>query len=137
MAIQIGDKATKTATVEEKDLACNVGSGSIAVFATPMVAALMEGAAAELAQKALAEGLTTVGTQIVVNHNAPTVQGMTVTAEAELTETDGRVFQFIVRAYDDAGEIACGTHTRVSVKVERFLEKAEQRKEAKAGDVRS
>lgn len=129
MAIQIGDTATRQRIVSPDTLACQVGSGSVTVFATPMVAALMEGAAADLAQAALAEGLTTVGTQITVNHNAPSVEGMTVTAEATLLETDGRTFQFSLRAWDDAGEIATGTHTRVSVKTERFLEKAAQRKE--------
>lgn len=129
MAIQIGDTATRQRIVTPDTLACQVGSGSVTVFATPMVAALMEGAAADLAQATLAEGLTTVGTQITVNHNAPSVEGMTVTAEATLLETDGRTFQFSLRAWDDAGEIATGTHTRVSVKTERFLEKAAQRKE--------
>lgn len=129
MAIQIGDTATRQRIVTPDTLACQVGSGSVTVFATPMVAALMEGAAADLAQAALAEGLTTVGTQITVNHNAPSVEGMTVTAEVTLLETDGRTFQFSLRAWDDAGEIATGTHTRVSVKTERFLEKAAQRKE--------
>ena len=129
MAIQIGDTTTRQRIVTPDTLACQVGSGSVTVFATPMVAALMEGAAADLAQAALAEGLTTVGTQITVNHNAPSVEGMTVTAEATLLETDGRTFQFSLRAWDDAGEIATGTHTRVSVKTERFLEKAAQRKE--------
>lgn len=129
MAIQIGDTATRQRIVTPDTLACQVGSGSVTVFATPMVAALMEGAAADLAQAALEEGLTTVGTQITVNHNAPSVEGMTVTAEATLLETDGRTFQFSLRAWDDAGEIATGTHTRVSVKTERFLEKAAQRKE--------
>lgn len=129
MAIKIGDTATRQRIVTPDTLACQVGSGSVTVFATPMVAALMEGAAADLAQAALAEGLTTVGTQITVNHNAPSVEGMTVTAEATLLETDGRTFQFSLRAWDDAGEIATGTHTRVSVKTERFLEKAAQRKE--------
>ena len=128
MAIQIGDTATRQLTVTPDTFACNVGSGSVEVFATPMVAALMEGAAADLAQKALAEGLTTVGTQITVNHNAPSVEGMTVTAEATLLESDGRTFRFSLRAWDDAGEVATGTHTRVSVKTERFLEKAGQRK---------
>ena len=129
MAIQIGDTATRQRIVTPDTLACQVGSGSVTVFAPPMVAALMEGSAADLAQAALAEGLTTVGTQITVNHNAPSVEGMTVTAEATLLETDGRTFQFSLRAWDDAGEIATGTHTRVSVKTERFLEKAAQRKE--------
>ena len=129
MAMQIGETATRKITVEKEHLACNVGSGSVEVFATPMVAALMEGAAADLAQRDLAEGLTTVGSQITVEHNAPTVVGMTVTAEAKLLETDGRTFRFSLRAWDDAGEIATGTHTRVSVKTARFLEKAAQRKE--------
>ena len=129
MAIQIGDTATRQRIVTPDTLACQVGSGSETVFEPPMVAALLEGAAADLAQAALAEGLTTVGTQITVNHNAPSVEGMTVTAEATLLETDGRTFQFSLRAWDDAGEIATGTHTRVSVKTERFLEKAAQRKE--------
>ena len=129
MAIQIGETAARQITVGTEQLACNVGSGSVEVFATPMVAALMEGAAADLAQKDLAEGLTTVGSQITVEHTAPTLTGMTVTAEATLLETDGRTFKFSLRAYDDAGEIATGTHTRVSVKVARFMEKAAQRKE--------
>ena len=128
MALQIGETAARTITLTEAQLACNVGSGSVEVFATPMVAALMEGAAADLAQKDLAEGLTTVGSQITVEHTAPTLLGMTVTAEATLLETDGRTFRFSLRAFDDAGEIATGTHTRVSVKTARFLEKAGQRK---------
>ena len=129
MAIQIGETATRQITVAAEHLACSVGSGSVEVFATPMVAALMEGAAADLAQKDLAEGLTTVGSQITVEHTAPTLTGMTVTAEAKLLETDGRTYKFSLRAYDDAGEIATGNHTRVSVKTARFLEKAAQRKE--------
>ena len=43
MAIQIGETATKTMLVAPVHLACNVGSGSVEVLATPMVAALLEG----------------------------------------------------------------------------------------------
>ncbi|MDD5952079.1 MAG: thioesterase family protein [Oscillospiraceae bacterium] len=129
MAIAIGQKATRKIRVTPDLLACNVGSGSVEVFATPMVAALMEGAAADLAQSDLAEGITTVGTQITVEHTAPSVVGMTVTAEATLLETDGRTYTFSLRAWDDAGEIATGSHTRASVKTERFLQKAAQRKQ--------
>ena len=45
-------------------------------------------------------------------------------AEAELLEIDGRVYRFRVAAYDNAGLIAEGKHERVSVKAERFVEKA-------------
>jgi predicted thioesterase len=125
---------TKQILVTKDLLACAVGSGSVEVFATPMVAALMEGAAAALAQEGLADGITTVGTEITVSHTAPTVEGMTVTAEATLLETDGRTFRFSLRAWDDCGEIATGSHTRASVKTERFLEKAKSRKAPEAAE---
>ena len=41
---------SKTIKVEEENLACAMGSGSLMVLATPAVVALMENAAAELAQ---------------------------------------------------------------------------------------
>lgn len=43
--ITIGTKATVSVIVTEAQLAVNVGSGSLPVFATPMLAALMEKAA--------------------------------------------------------------------------------------------
>lgn len=129
MTLQIGDKATRQLVVEPQHFACNVGSGSVEVLATPMVAALMEGAAADLVQGHLEEGTTTVGSQIIVNHTSPTAGGMIVHAEATLVEANGRMFRFNLRAWDDAGDIANGTHTRVIVKTEGFRQKAEERKE--------
>ena len=113
---------TKTIKVEEENLACSMGSGSLMVLATPAVVALMENAAAELAQKVLDnEELTTVGTMISIEHTSPTPVGAEVTATAVLKENDGRVFHFDVFASDKKGEIAKGTHTRVSVKAVKFL----------------
>ena len=117
---------SKTIRVEEEQLACAVGSGSLFVLATPAVIALMEGAASALAQELLdSEELTTVGTQISIEHTSPTPLGAEVTATAELTRTDGRFFYFDVSACDAKGEIARGTHTRVSVKAVKFQEKAD------------
>lgn len=124
-------KITKNYTVTEEMLAKHVGSGSLPVLATPVVAALFEGAAAEIAQGFLAEGLTTVGTEITVHHTAPTPCGAKITVEAELTEQTDRVFRFRLTASDEAGPIADGTHERVSVKSERFTEKALARKVSK------
>jgi fluoroacetyl-CoA thioesterase len=124
-------KITKNYTVTEKMLAQHVGSGSLPVLGTPVVAALFEGAAAEIAQGFLAEGLTTVGTEITVHHTAPTPCGAKITVEAELTEQTERVFRFRLTASDEAGKIADGTHERVSVKSERFTEKALARKASK------
>lgn len=117
---------TKTIRVEEEQLACAMGSGSLFVLATPAVVALMERAAAELAQNIInSDELTTVGTQISIEHTSPTPLGAEVTAEAELVKTDGRFFYFNVTARDKKGEIARGTHTRVSVKAVKFQEKAD------------
>ena len=114
-------------TVDEDDLAMAVGSGDLPVLATPRMAALMEEAAAALAAQCLDDGITTVGTKLSITHTAPTLAGATVYAEATLTQTDGRTFSFAVRAYDTVGDIGAGTHDRVSVKSDRFLEKAASR----------
>lgn len=114
--------------VEEENLACAMGSGSLMVLATPAVVAMMENAAAQLAQNELDnDELTTVGTNISINHISPTPLGASVTATAVLTSSDGRTFEFEVFARDEAGEIAVGTHKRVSVKAEKFQMKADEK----------
>ena len=119
-------KLTKTIRVEEEQLACAMGSGSLFVLATPAVVALMERAAAELAQNIInSDELTTVGTQISIEHTSPTPLDAEVEAEARLVKTEGRLFFFELTARDNAGEIAKGTHTRVSVKAEKFQKKAD------------
>ena len=119
---EIGAKATRQLTVTKDQLASSVGSGTVEVFATPMVAALMEGAACDLAARYIEDIYTTVGSEICVQHLCPTA------AEAELTKADGRFFEFKLTATDNAGVIATGTHTRVSVKKESFAQKALDRK---------
>ncbi len=121
-------KLTREYTVTEDMLAVNMGSGSVRVLATPMVVALFEGTAAELIQNELAEGITTVGSKIMVEHLCPTALGVKVAVTAELAEENGRVFRFALEAKDNAGVIATGTHERVSVKKESFAAKAEARK---------
>lgn len=125
--LKVGAKATCQTKVTRDMLATSVGSGSVEVLATPMVAALMEGAAADLAQSGLEDVYTTVGTKLNIEHLNPTALGMTVTAEAELTSVEGRVFRFAVRAYDEGGLVAAGEHERVSIKREGFAEKAARR----------
>ncbi len=121
-------KLTREYTVTEEMLATNMGSGSVRVLATPMVAAFFEGTAAELAQTYLDDTSTTVGSVITVEHLCPTALGCKVTVTAELTEINFRVYRFELQAHDNAGLIATGTHERVSVKKESFAAKAEARK---------
>ena len=121
------EKITVSETVTRDKLAVSAGSGSVEVYATPMVIALMEKAASELAEKFIAEDYTTVGTAVSIEHIAATAEGVEVFAEAELISQNGRSFEFYVTAYDNAGVIAKGTHSRFAVNSEKFLGKAKAR----------
>ncbi len=123
MTIEIGMKAQVSTLVEREDTAAEVGSGSLLVYATPCMAALMEGAACEAIEKGLAEGETTVGIELNLKHIAATPVGMEVRAEAEVTAVDGKIITFSITAYDEAGEIGNATHKRALVSAQRFLDK--------------
>ena len=119
--ITIGQKGTAQTTVTEKNTAIAAGSGSLEVFATPMMVALMESAACDALAGALDEGSTSVGTEICVSHIAASPLGMGITAEATVTAVNGRMVTFDISASDGAGEIGRGTHTRAIVDEARFM----------------
>jgi predicted thioesterase len=110
--LKLGKTGTATATVTNQNTAIAVGSGSLAVFATPMLIALMERAACDCLASCLEDGQTSVGTAISVEHTAATPVGMEVTATATITAVFGRKIEFALTASDGAGEIGKGTHTR-------------------------
>ena len=124
MEITVGMTGEATALVEKEDTAQAVGSGSLLVYATPCMAALMEGAACEALEGMLDEGKTTVGTALSIEHISATPVGLEVRAEAEITAVEGKVITFAVHAYDEAGEIGRGIHTRVIVDSQKFLDRA-------------
>ena len=126
--MEIGKTFTITETVEESKLACNVGSGAVEVFATPMMIALIEKCAAACVQDQLPEGDATVGTLINVSHIAATPVGMKVSATATVTAVEGRKICFSVKAEDECGLIGEGTHERVIIHVDRFNDKAKAKK---------
>ena len=123
MEITVGMKGVASTTVEREDTAYEVGSGSLLVYATPCMVALMEGAACEAIAEALPEDKTTVGTMLNISHLSATPVGLEVRAEAEVTEVDGNAITFTVTAYDEAGKIGEGTHKRFIVSTQRFLDK--------------
>ncbi len=125
--LTIGCKATAETIATADKLAVSVGSGSLKVFATPMMAALMEAAACNAVAPFLEENETTVGTQLCIDHISATPQGMKVTAEAEITAVSGREISLNVRAFDEVGEIGSGTHKRFVVLAEKFQSKTDQK----------
>ena len=124
MEITVGMKGEVSTLVEREDTAKEVGSGSLLVYATPCMVALMEGAACEAIQDALSDSQTTVGTELNIQHISATPVGLEVRAEAEVTAVEGKVITFQVKAFDEAGEIGKGIHKRVIVNTQKFLEKA-------------
>ena len=124
MIVEVGMTGSAETLVERADTAQEVGSGSLLVYATPCMVALMEGAACDAVAEGLEEGQTTVGTALNIEHISATPVGLKVRAEAEVTAVAGKVITFAVRAFDEAGEIGHGTHQRVVVNSQRFLDKA-------------
>ena len=124
MEITIGMKGEAGTLVEKEDTAECVGSGSLLVYATPCMVALMEGAACEAIEEAMDETKTTVGTELNIQHVSATPVGLEVRAEAVVTAVEGKVITFEIHAFDEAGEIGKGTHKRVIVPTQKFLEKA-------------
>lgn len=123
MEITVGMKGLAQSCVEREDTAAEVGSGSLLVYATPCMVALMEGAACEAIASALQEGQTSVGTELNIKHISATPVGLEVHAEAEVTAVEGRVITFDVKAYDEAGLIGEGTHKRAVISSQKFLDK--------------
>ncbi len=126
--IKIGQKAEVFTKVTSDKLAVAVGSGSLKVFATPSMCALMEEAACAAIAPFLDPGETTVGTALSIEHTSPSPQGVTITAEAEIKESNGREIMLHVMAFDAVGEIGHGTHRRYVVDGEKFQTKANLKK---------
>ena len=121
--ITLGKTATVTAAVDETNTARAVGSGSLDVFATPMMIALMERAACEVLADTLGDGQTSVGIFISADHTAASPIGANITAKATITSVRGRKIEFYITANDNKGEIGIGKHTRMIVDSERFMQK--------------
>ena len=124
MDLKPGLEGYAETTVEAADTALEVGSGDLRVYATPCLAAMMEGAACACLEGLLPEGQTSVGTRLDLRHTAATPVGMAVSAKAVLTQAEGRKLTFEITASDEAGEIGSATHERIIVNTERFLERA-------------
>ena len=128
MEIKVCLTAEVKETVTSDNVAAAVGSGSLQVFATPSMIALMEKASCKALEGCLDDGATTVGTMVNIEHVAATPLGMDVTVKSTVTEVDGRKISFVVEAFDEAGLIGKGTHDRFVVFAEKFMAKTNAKK---------
>jgi len=122
-----GLTGSKEIVVGPEHTAPFVGSGRIAVLATPVMINLIEAAALAAVEHLLPAGHQSLGTQLDVSHVAATPVGLAVIATAEVTGVEGRTITFRVEARDEVEVIGGGTHQRVVVSVARFDERVQRK----------
>ncbi len=125
-------KAGMTKSVQKvitrEDTALNIGSGALTdLLATPTLAALMIEAAVLTVDPLLPDGIITIGKTLDIEHSNPTKEGMTVTVNATLTEVDGNILTFEIKAFDEISQIGTGHHIRYIVNREKLMEKVRER----------
>ncbi len=126
-SLQPGLTGEARATVGREDLADRVGSGDVAVYATPRLAGLMERAAVAAIAGCLPGDKTTVGARLDLSHLAPTPEGATVRAEARLEEVEPKKLRFSITAFDAGEKIGEAVHDRIIVDREKFVSRAEEK----------
>ena len=121
--IKLGTNGTADTIVSKENTASAVGSGSLPVFSTPIMTALMEKAACNAVAEYLENDETTVGTMLNITHDRATPEGISIKATATVAEINGREIVFDVIAEDKNGNIRKGTHKRFIVYAEKFMNK--------------
>lgn len=124
-SVKLGAAGSAHIVVGDQHTAPHVGSGKVAVLATPVMVNLMEAAALDAAERFLPPGHQSLGTHLDVRHIAATPVGMTARARAEVVAIEGRKIHFKVEAWDERELIGDGTHVRVVVNVARFDERVQ------------
>lgn len=104
------------------------------VLATAMMVAFIEETCVQALRPFLTSAQRTVGTHVDVSHVAATPIGMTVTAEVELTEIEGKLLLFRVTCRDDAGVIGEGRHRRAVIDMERFMKRLGEKSDKSASN---
>jgi fluoroacetyl-CoA thioesterase len=123
-SIPIGAKASFALVVAPDHLANRFKDAMLPpVLATPVMIMMMENAALNAIKPYLDEGESAVGTHVDVVHQAPTPEGLRVTASAEVTQVDGQGIDFRIEATDATQVIGTGTHERRVINLAKFSQR--------------
>lgn len=133
-AISPGMAVEAVQTVTPDLTAPHVGSGSLSVYATPAMAVFVERTCAAMVADLIADGQTTVGSELHIRHLAPTPQGASVRIRAVVEACDDNVITFRAQIWDDVELVGEAEHKRVVIDVERFLRRVQAKNEAGQGE---
>lgn len=124
MKIEINKQFKKNYIVSEYNTAKFMGSGDLNVLATPSLVAFMENAAKIFLNSFLTEDLGSVGSNININHLAPTLVNKEITILGEITEIiKDKIVIFNLEAFEGEKKIGDASHTRVIINNEKFINK--------------
>ena len=124
MNIEVNKEFKQNYLVQDNNTATFMGSGDLEVLATPSLVAFMENAAKEYLNTFLPEELGSVGSNININHIAPTLVGKEITVQGKITEIiKEKIIIFSLEAFEADKKIGDAAHTRVIINNEKFLGK--------------
>ena len=124
MNIQLDKVFEESYVIKNENSAENMGSGDLAVLSTPSLVAFMENAAKNYLNKFLPEEMGSVGSNINIDHIAPTLIGNSITVRGKITEIiKEKIIKFSIEAYEKDKKIGDAEHTRVIINNTKFLEK--------------
>lgn len=102
-------------------------SGTLNVFATPAMVALIEETCWKSVDPYMNLNECTVGISLNIEHLSPTPVGMTICCHSKLTKIEGRKLIFEVEVFDEVNLIGRGTHSRFIVDSEKFQSKTDSK----------
>ena len=121
MKIEINKQFKQNYVVSEYNTAKYMGSGDLDVLATPSLAAKT------FLNSFLTNDLGSVGSNININHLAPTLVNKEITILGEITETiKDKIIIFNLEAFEGEKKIGDASHTRVIINNEKFINKLNQ-----------
>jgi fluoroacetyl-CoA thioesterase len=122
-SIEVGMVAEATEEVSPKLTAPHIGSGSLSVYATPAMAALVEHTCASMISQLLPQGQTSVGVEIHIRHLAPTPVNGVVRIRAEIVAVEKNLISFNAQIFDQVELVGEVNHRRAVIEVDRFLKR--------------
>ena len=124
MNIELNKQFSQQYTVTENNTAKFMGSGDLDVLATPSLVAFMENAAKNYLNSFLTEELGSVGSNININHIAPTLVGKKIIITGKITQViKDKIIIFSLEAFENDKKIGDAEHTRVIINNEKFISK--------------
>lgn len=124
MNIEINKQFKQKYIVSDTNTAKFMGSGDLEVLATPSLVAFMENAAKNYLNSFLTEDLGSVGSNININHIAPTLVGKKIIITGKITQViKDKIIIFSLEAFENDKKIGDAEHTRVIINNEKFISK--------------